>query len=310
MSAPAANSPVADPSTRSIPFGSGPSATMPTGRGAALPARSTATRNSPSSSRGGARARAVSGGPTTVTGPWARSARASSASPPWPIPSSSQSVSKASVRAAIQSAQAARSGAQAAGESPASRSRHSAPVRHGISSPARGRAAMVTTAACRPVRAASSRAAAARSIRRLQSGASPQPPSTRTRSGSSVPAGRGFRTGPAKARIAAASASMRRRSSHHGVRSGIFSGSRRPEEQPHAGEGPPPRRRRHRAQQPPEHRQRDEPEEEPRGKEGDGPDHPLTPAHPPPCRARAAPAAAARWYGGSTSASRGAGRRR
>ena len=37
--------------------------------------------------------------------------------------------------------------------------------------------AMLTTAACRPVRAASSSAAAARSIRRLQSGASPQPPS-------------------------------------------------------------------------------------------------------------------------------------
>ena len=130
---------------------------------------------------------------------------------------------------AIQPAQAARSGAQGCGARPA---QPLAPVRGGAPGQRLDPAAAAPTSA--PPRRAgrrgrrSSSAAAARSMRRAQSGASPQPPSRSTRSGAPEPSGRGFSTGPAKARIAAASASMRSSSSHQGVRSGIFSGSVRP----------------------------------------------------------------------------------
>ena len=162
-----------------------------------------------------------------------------------------------------------------------------------IASPGSGGAVIAITAAGRPSRDASSRAAAARSIRRVQSGASPQPPSRSTRSGSPDPSGRGFSTGPAKARIAAAERAHPeqeqppRRALRHLLRIG------QPEQQPHPGKRPPPRRRRHRAQQPPQHRQGGQREQQPGREEGHRTYHAVTPVRPPPCRARAGRIAAA-----------------
>ena len=126
--------------------------------------------------------------------------------------------------------------------------------------------------------------------------------------GRPIPAGRGFSTGPAKARIAAASASIRSSSSHQGVRSGIFSGSLQPEQQPHARErpcAPAPAAPRAAATRAPAAAT------SPSSSHGDRKaTEPIIASRPlarAPCRARAAPCAAARWCRGSTSASRGGG---
>ena len=198
-------------------------------RRAGCPARSTRTRNSPSSSRGGVSASAVCGGPTTVTGPWSSSARASSASPPWPMPSSSQSVSNAPVprRDPLRPGRPVRRPGR--GESPASRSRHSAPVRHGSvlarQRRARHRSPPPPAARCAPPRPAprprgpsAASSPARRPSRRRSAPAAdrPSPPAA-----GSAPARRRRGSPPPAPASAAAS-------SHQGVRSGIFSGSRSP----------------------------------------------------------------------------------
>ena len=302
------------PSARSIPFGSGPSATTADrARRPRCPARSTPTLKSPSSSRGGVSASAVCARRRPASPARGRAA---------PAPArprrrgrsrrSSHSVSKrsscagdpASAQAGARPAPRPTARARPAARSTPSAARHGSPrppaaAPPSAAPPPAGRRGRRRRAPPPPGPSAAPSPARRPSRRRAGRGAGP-----------STPPGRGFSTGPAKARIAAASASIRRRSSHQGVRSGIFSGSRSPRSSRTPGKALRPgaggtARSSHQSTG---SAAKPEPAATARGRRPTR-SSPLTPARPPPCRARAAPAAAARWYGGSTSASRGAGRR-
>ena len=112
---------------------------------------------------------------------------------------------------------------------PGRRSAQSVASRKGRRGSAGSGSASEITAVGRPSRASRSRMSATRAVRCGQSVALAQPPSITISTGPS-PRSRlsGFNTGSAKARIAAASASILSASSHQGVRSGIRSGSCRP----------------------------------------------------------------------------------
>ena len=92
-----------------------------------------------------------------------------------------------------------------------------------------GRSPRLMTAARRSASVASVKSVSTRSMRACHPGAPAHEPSSRiTRSPDPSRAFCGFRTGPAKPMIAAATARIRNKSSHHGVRSDWFSSSVRP----------------------------------------------------------------------------------
>ena len=110
---------------------------------------------------------------------------------------------------------------------PAIRERQSAAERK--LQPSGGISVAASTQRTRSLAAASSSACATRPMRKVQSCAEAQPPSKSTSKGPCPPRSvRGFSTGPAKAKISAAMASIRSARSHQGVRSASTSSSLRP----------------------------------------------------------------------------------
>ena len=271
-SAPAANSPVAAPSTRSMPFGSGPIAVTPTGRArpGAGPQRAD-HEVAVLEPRRRQRQRGLAAASTSVTGPWPSSARgqlglaavADAVGQP-------QRLERLVLRRrSTPPRRRGRAPRRAARGRPAARSSRR---RRATAAPRRrsGGVAIATTAAGPAVaRGLVERGRRAvhppRPVRRVAPAAVEQHEERRRptpRAAGSAPARR-RRGSPPPAR------SIRSSSSHQGVRSGIFSGSVSPSSSRTPGKRPPPRRRRHRAQQPPQHRQRDEPEQQPGREEGD-----------------------------------------
>ena len=222
--APAAKSSVSRASSRSMPLGSGPRAITPTLTASATGIRLAATLTLPSSYPAGCRPSSGRGLSTTRTVPRACNSASKSSRPGWARPSDSHIVSnRPSGKAPTQSAKA---GAQACGCNPAARPDQASAV---WNSTASGASVSRISATGRPEAPASATSASAFSTRRGQSRASAQLPSTTISIGPD-PATRtsGFRIGPAKPMIAAATASIRNKSSHHGVLSVSASSSLRP----------------------------------------------------------------------------------
>jgi hypothetical protein len=144
---------------------------------------------------------------------------------------------------------------------------------------ARGQVRQGHDATGRADRPASSSRASTRSIRSSSPAPRPRRRPSRSEAGRPRPLGLRVQDGPAKPTIAAATASMRNSSSHHGVLSVWLSSSCRPSSSATPGKPPPDRRGRHGAQQPPQDRQRQERHQQQGRGEGEVGDHVTPPSH-------------------------------
>ena len=163
-----------------------------------------------------------------MTPPASASACARSSRPGWSSPSENQKLWNSPSIPCTQSSAAPMSGAKGCGSRLSSRASQVFAAWNATPSPA-GRSVSCTSATGRPSRPASSISPRARSSRTGQSRAEAQEASISTSSGPSVSrSSGGFRTGPAKPMIAAATASIRKSSSHQGVLSVWLSSSLRP----------------------------------------------------------------------------------